>query len=92
MELPTLDGVSPQAFLEAIRQFLEGWPGDREQGFATLEGMSDQVFLEAVRQFLEGRPGDVGAAVFDKEDDLAVEFVTAANDAYHAAAAVARPT
>jgi hypothetical protein len=37
-----------------------------------------QVFLESIRQFLEGRPGEVGEAVFDKEDDLAVEFVTAA--------------
>ncbi|CAL8466635.1 g6171 [Coccomyxa elongata] len=39
-----------------------------------------QVFLESIRQFLEGRPGEVGEAVFDKEDDLAVEFVTAASN------------
>ncbi len=41
---------------------------------------SGQVFLESIRQFVEGRPGEVGEAVFDKEDDLAVEFVTAASN------------
>lgn len=39
-----------------------------------------QVFLESIRQFVEGRPQEVGEAVFDKEDDLAVEFVTAASN------------
>ena len=34
--------------------------------------------MEAIRLFLEERQDDVGAAVFDKDDDLAVEFVTAA--------------
>lgn len=29
---------------------------------------------------MEGRPQEVGEAVFDKEDDLAVEFVTAASN------------
>ena len=38
------------------------------------------MFLESIRQFLEGRPNEVGEAVFDKEDDLAVEFVTAASN------------
>ena len=37
-----------------------------------------QVFLKAIQLFLEKRSQDVGAAVFDKDDDLAVEFVTAA--------------
>ena len=37
-----------------------------------------QVFLKAIQLFLEQRSHDVGAAVFDKDDDLAVEFVTAA--------------
>jgi hypothetical protein len=37
-----------------------------------------QVFLKAIQLFLEQRSDDVGAAVFDKDDDLAVEFVTAA--------------
>ena len=37
-----------------------------------------QVFVESIRQYLEGRPAEIGEAVFDKEDDLAVEFVTAA--------------
>ena len=37
-----------------------------------------QVFVESIKQYLEGRPTEVGEAVFDKEDDLAVEFVTAA--------------
>ena len=36
------------------------------------------MFLEAIRLFLEERAEDVGAAVFDKDDTLAVEFVTAA--------------
>ena len=34
--------------------------------------------MESIKQYLEGRPTEVGEAVFDKEDDLAVEFVTAA--------------
>lgn len=37
-----------------------------------------QIFLKAIQLFLEQRSQDVGAAVFDKDDDLAVEFVTAA--------------
>ena len=37
-----------------------------------------QVFLKAIQLFVEQRSDDVGAAVFDKDDDLAVEFVTAA--------------
>lgn len=37
-----------------------------------------RVFLCCVRLFLETRPGDLGHAVFDKDDRLAVEFVTAA--------------
>ena len=37
-----------------------------------------QIFLQAIQLFLEQRSQDVGAAVFDKDDDLAVEFVTAA--------------
>ena len=37
-----------------------------------------QVLIESIRQYLEGRPAEVGEAVFDKEDDLAVEFVTGA--------------
>lgn len=46
-----------------------------------------QVFLTAIQLFLEERGEDVGAAVFDKDDDLAVEFVAAAANlrsiAYH---------
>lgn len=37
-----------------------------------------QIFLTAIQLFLQNRSQDVGAAVFDKDDDLAVEFVTAA--------------
>ena len=40
--------------------------------------MPGQVFLEAVRLFLTQRGSDVGVASFDKDDALAVEFVTAA--------------
>ena len=39
-----------------------------------------QVFLTSTQLFLETRPSDVGAAVFDKDDALAVEFVTAASN------------
>lgn len=38
------------------------------------------MFLEDIRLFLEQRTEDVGAAVFDKDDILAVEFVTAASN------------
>mmetsp|Transcript_31100 Transcript_31100/g.78556 ORF Transcript_31100/g.78556 Transcript_31100/m.78556 type:complete len:631 (+) Transcript_31100:110-2002(+) len=45
------------------------------------------VFLEAVRAFHGARRDELGAAVFDKDDDLAVDFVTAAANlrsmAYH---------
>ena len=37
-----------------------------------------QIFLKAIQLFLQKRSQDVGVAVFDKDDDLAVEFVTAA--------------
>ncbi|KAL4446285.1 hypothetical protein ABPG77_003092 [Micractinium sp. CCAP 211/92] len=36
------------------------------------------LFLQAVQQFLDDRPEEIGAAQFDKDDTLAVEFVTAA--------------
>lgn len=39
-----------------------------------------QIFLTAIRLYLETRQQDVGSAVFDKDDDLAVEFVTAASN------------
>lgn len=39
---------------------------------------------------MEGRPGEVGEAVFDKEDDLAVEFVTAASNLRAAAYGIPR--
>ena len=50
------------------------------QPFSALKGRLhwEQVLIESVRQYLEGRPAEIGEAVFDKEDDLAVEFVTAA--------------
>jgi len=34
--------------------------------------------VESVRQYIEERPDEVGAATFDKEDALAVDFVMAA--------------
>ena len=37
-----------------------------------------RVFVESVRQYIEERPDEVGAATFDKEDPLAVDFVMAA--------------
>nr|XP_024397767.1 SUMO-activating enzyme subunit 2-like isoform X1 [Physcomitrium patens]XP_024397768.1 SUMO-activating enzyme subunit 2-like isoform X1 [Physcomitrium patens] len=39
---------------------------------------NSSVFLESVELFLEKRSKDVGKLVFDKDDQLAVEFVTAA--------------
>ena len=36
------------------------------------------MFVESVRQYSEERPDEVGAATFDKEDALAVDFVMAA--------------
>ena len=44
-----------------------------------------QVFLESVRLFLTARGAEVGSAVFDKDDALAVEFVTAASNLRSAA-------
>lgn len=37
-----------------------------------------QVFLESLRLFIEKRDKDIGNLIFDKDDQLAVEFVTAA--------------
>lgn len=39
---------------------------------------SAAVFIEAARQILENRSTEVGSLTFDKDDDLAVEFVSAA--------------
>lgn len=36
------------------------------------------LFIVAITRYLDHRPSEVGSAVFDKEDDLAVDFVTAA--------------
>jgi ubiquitin-like 1-activating enzyme E1 B len=36
------------------------------------------VLLLSIALYHEARPTDVGNAAFDKDDDLAVEFVTAA--------------
>ena len=38
------------------------------------------MFIESIRLFVEQRSSDIGAAVFDKDDDLAVEFVAAASN------------
>ncbi|GBG69526.1 hypothetical protein CBR_g4362 [Chara braunii] len=37
-----------------------------------------RVFLESLRLFVEKRPEEIGCLTFDKDDTLAVEFVTAA--------------
>ena len=39
-----------------------------------------QVFLRSVEKFFNERPSDVGSAVFDKDDDLAVDIVTSASN------------
>lgn len=36
------------------------------------------MFLESIRQYYQHRSDEIGAAVFDKDDLLAVDFVTAA--------------
>ena len=38
------------------------------------------MFIESIRLFVEQRSSDIGAAVFNKDDDLAVEFVAAASN------------
>ncbi|KAF3785167.1 SUMO-activating enzyme subunit 2 [Nymphaea thermarum] len=37
-----------------------------------------KIFLEAMKLFIEGREKDIGNLTFDKDDQLSVEFVTAA--------------
>ncbi|KAK3127553.1 hypothetical protein QOZ80_7AG0574940 [Eleusine coracana subsp. coracana] len=39
---------------------------------------NSRIFLEAFKLFFEKREKDVGSLIFDKDDQLAVEFVTAA--------------
>lgn len=39
-----------------------------------------RVFLESVRLFLDKRASEIGGLHFDKDDTLAVEFVTAASN------------
>ena len=39
-----------------------------------------QAFIKSVEDFFQNRASEVGAAVFDKDDDLAVAFVTAASN------------
>ncbi|XP_010938776.1 SUMO-activating enzyme subunit 2 isoform X1 [Elaeis guineensis] len=39
---------------------------------------NSKIFLEALRLFIERRQKDIGNLTFDKDDQLAVEFVTAA--------------
>ncbi|XP_073000477.1 SUMO-activating enzyme subunit 2 [Typha latifolia] len=39
---------------------------------------NSRIFLEALRLFIEKREKDIGNLTFDKDDQLAVEFVTAA--------------
>jgi hypothetical protein len=41
---------------------------------------SARVFLTAVQRFLDTRADEMGSATFDKDDDLAVDFVTAASN------------
>ena len=53
-------------------------PSCKTSKICTTKRKIAQVLIESIRQYLEGRPAEIGEAVFDKEDDLAVEFVTAA--------------
>ncbi|CAN6439426.1 unnamed protein product [Victoria cruziana] len=39
---------------------------------------STKIFLDAMKLFIEGREKDIGSLTFDKDDQLSVEFVTAA--------------
>lgn len=63
----------------------DAWDQDGRGGLVRAPGVEiatlltlPQVFLESVRLFLTQRSAELGAAVFDKDDALAVEFVTAA--------------
>ncbi|KAK9866086.1 hypothetical protein WJX84_007709 [Apatococcus fuscideae] len=54
--------------------------GLRDSHAAWSSAQSAQVFLKAIQLFLDLRADEVGAAVFDKDDALAVEFVAAASN------------
>ncbi|KAK9841453.1 hypothetical protein WJX74_006089 [Apatococcus lobatus] len=54
--------------------------GIRDSHAAWSTAQSAQVFLMATQLFLDLRSDEVGAAVFDKDDALAVEFVAAASN------------
>lgn len=54
--------------------------GLRDSHAAWSTAQSAQVFLTAIQRFLDLRSDEVGAAVFDKDDALAVEFVAAASN------------
>lgn len=48
----------------------------------TVWGLADnaRVFIASIVEFLQHRQDEIGAASFDKDDDLAVDFVTAASN------------
>ncbi len=54
--------------------------GFRDSHAVWTTAQSAQIFLKAIELFLDLRSEDVGAAVFDKDDALAVEFVAAASN------------
>ena len=54
--------------------------GLRDSHTAWTTAQSAQIFLKAIQLFLDLRSQEVGAAVFDKDDVLAVEFVAAASN------------
>jgi len=67
------------------------FPEGTEPTASKLQGLADQhkvwsveenarVFLEAVRLYHDTRPDELGASEFDKDDPLAVDFVTAASN------------
>ena len=72
-------------------------PADAASGSGEPLGLRDQTvlpvadnvwgFLKTVKRFVTERKGDVGALVFDKEDDLAMDFVAYTSNlrmhAYH---------
>ena len=68
-------GVQVIADLSACRVL-----GLRDSHAAWSTAQSAQVFLTAIQLFLDLRSNEVGAAVFDKDDALAVEFVAAASN------------
>jgi len=56
--------------MDRVRRLMQVWSVEE----------SARVFLTAVQRYLDTRADEMGSATFDKDDDLAVDFVTAASN------------